>query len=104
MNMISEYEEKLSFFLKQSAIRIQLPEQDYDLFAGTNVTISGWGRLSAGGIAPLNLQYVEIPVIDREACANAYREINDVNDNMICAGLYGVGGKDACELQLSTTQ
>lgn len=76
--------------------RIQLPLQDYELDAGTNVTISGWGALSAGGISPLDLQYVEIPIVDRDICANAYRDVNAVNDNMFCAGLYGVGGQDAC--------
>lgn len=61
------------------------------------MTISGWGALQSGGPSPLNLQYVEIPVVDREICANAYRAVNPVNDNMICAGLYGQGGRDACE-------
>lgn len=74
-----------------------MPPQDSDLDAGTNVTISGWGALSSGGPSPLNLQYVEIPVVDRDICANAYRNLNDVNENMICAGLYGVGGRDACQ-------
>lgn len=50
-----------------------------------------------GGPSPLDLQYVEIPIVDREICANAYRLVNDVNENMICAGLYGVGGRDACK-------
>lgn len=71
--------------------------QDYELVAGINVTISGWGALSSGGNFPLDLQYVEIPVVDREICANAYRNVNPVNENMICAGLYGVGGRDACQ-------
>lgn len=75
-----------------------MPEQDYELDAGTNVTISGWGALSSGGNFPLDLYYVEIPVVDRDICANAYRNVNAVNENMICAGLYGVGGRDACEL------
>jgi len=76
---------------------IQLPLQDDDLDSGVNVTISGWGTLSSGGVSPLNLQYVEIPVVDRDICANAYRNVNAVNENMICAGLYGVGGRDACQ-------
>lgn len=83
------------FFL--TLCRIQLPSQDYELDAGINVTISGWGALSAGGPSPLNLQYVEIPIVDRDICANAYRNVNAVNENMICAGLYGVGGRDACQ-------
>lgn len=74
-----------------------MPQQDHDLDAGINVTISGWGALSSGGVSPLNLQYVEIPVVDRAICANAYRNVNAVNENMICAGLYGVGGRDACK-------
>lgn len=80
-----------------SQCRIQLPEQDYEIVAGTNVTISGWGALSSGGASPRDLQYVEIPIVDREICANAYRNLNPVNENMICAGLYGVGGRDACK-------
>lgn len=76
---------------------IQLPPQDSDLDSGTEVTISGWGALSAGGSFPLDLQYVQVPVVDRDVCANAYVGINAVNDNMICAGLYGEGGKDACQ-------
>src|ERR1700744_4626482 len=53
--------------------RIGLPPQAYEIDAGTNVTISGWGALAAGGPSPLDLQYVEIPIVDREICANAYR-------------------------------
>jgi len=76
---------------------IQLPQQGYELEPGENVTISGWGALSSGGPSPLDLQYVEIPVVDRGVCANAYRNVNAVNENMFCAGLYGIGGRDACQ-------
>ncbi|GLV45270.1 uncharacterized protein CBL_05370 [Carabus blaptoides fortunei] len=35
-------------------------------------TVSGWGALASGGTYPTKLQFVEIPVIDRETCQKRY--------------------------------
>lgn len=41
------------------------------------------------------LQAVEISIVDRKACKNAYPEV-PVTERMICAGVPN-GGKDSCQ-------
>ena len=54
---------------------------------------SGWGTLASGGNTPQMLQYVDVPLITNDQCAQAYGKITEA---MICAG-YPEGGKDACQ-------
>lgn len=74
-----------------------LPTQGADVTSG-DVTTSGWGQLTESNTAlPTALQIVTFPVISRSVCASAYSALGwAVTENMFCAGLLGVGGKDAC--------
>lgn len=68
--------------------------------AGGLVTVSGFGSTRPGGTEADILHYVTIPIVEQSTCVKAYKKYPGtakVNDNMICAGLYGVGGKDACK-------
>lgn len=57
--------------------------------------VYGWG-VSDRGRAVNYLRRVEMPVVDREACRDAYTSYSrTVNQNMFCAG-YAAGGRDAC--------
>jgi secreted trypsin-like serine protease len=58
---------------------------------GRIATVSGWGRTTQGGVAPLKLQKVQIPIMPQWECKLVYRK--RVTDNMFCAGR---AGRSAC--------
>ncbi|XOF34280.1 MAG: serine protease [Candidatus Electrothrix sp. YB6] len=63
---------------------------------GENLLATGWGTLSEGGVRPVDLQRVEVPLVDRTNCNDSDSYNGAVTENMLCAGLDG-GGKDACQ-------
>ncbi|XP_018572008.1 trypsin-3 isoform X2 [Anoplophora glabripennis] len=63
--------------------------------ANLTAVVTGWGATSEGGSAATTLQVVEVPVISRTDCETAYPL--RLTDRMFCAGILGVGGKDACQ-------
>jgi trypsin len=64
--------------------------------AGSLAVVSGWGVLSFGDITPSSqLQAVEVDIISRAACNDAYAAYGEITENMICAAVPG-GGKDFC--------
>lgn len=63
--------------------------------ANLTTVITGWGSTTEGGAAATTLQVVEVPVISTTDCDTAYP--SRLTDRMFCAGLLGVGGKDACQ-------
>lgn len=64
--------------------------------AGDRAVVTGWGNTKAGGIPSSKLMEVEVPVVNHEECSEAYTP-SPITDNMICAGILGVGGKDSCQ-------
>ena len=60
--------------------------------AGSETTISGWGRLSSGGQSPTMLQWTTVNVVDRDECLAAYTA--NVTVNNLCAAY---PGRDACQ-------
>lgn len=69
---------------------------------GALVTASGFGSTTSDGIGdkPDVLHFVSMPIVEQGTCLKAYKKYTGkakVTDNMICAGFYGVGGKDACK-------
>nr|AFZ78859.1 serine protease [Coptotermes formosanus] len=65
--------------------------------AGTLAIVSGWGTLSSGSNSlPSQLQAVEVDIISRSVCNDAYAIYDGITARMICAGVVG-GGKDACQ-------
>jgi len=58
--------------------------QTADVPTGGKAQTSGWGRLSAGGPIPDNLQKLEVTLYEDSVCANAYGGI--FTSNMVCAG------------------
>ncbi|KAJ8961989.1 hypothetical protein NQ314_005771 [Rhamnusium bicolor] len=80
-----------------NASAIVLPEADAPIAVGSIATVTGWGVLEPNaGTTPEILQVVEVPVVSQEDCSEAYTSY-PVTDRMFCAGLLGVGGKDACQ-------
>lgn len=85
---------------------ITLPTSDYAAANGDMLLISGWGIHVDHPDAQLsNLLYaVSVPIVDQEKCALIYNRCSDspklITDNMFCAGLLNVGGKDACSVSV----
>lgn len=76
-----------------------LPEFDYDLASNTTVWVSGWGYAFPGQTPPEHLQAVDVQTVEQQLCVDAYRVENlTITDNMFCAGAYGVGGRDSCQV------
>jgi len=50
-----------------------------------------------GGSAASILQFIEVPIVDRDTCSG--QQSRQVYDGEICAG-YDAGGKDACQVLL----
>ncbi|KAH9644501.1 hypothetical protein HF086_006034 [Spodoptera exigua] len=74
--------------------------QGFELPDNLPVVHSGWGTTSQGGLASAVLRDVQIYTINHEICASRYASLlipRRVTENMICAGLLDVGGKDACQ-------
>ena len=59
-------------------------------------TITGWGRLSSGGVSPQILQVADVPIVSNEQAQVGYPNVT-ITDDMIAAGLWGEGGVDACQ-------
>nr|ACR15995.1 serine protease 5 [Mamestra configurata] len=83
-----------------------IPGANYELADGTELVTVGWGALASGGGYPEQLQHVNINVINQQLCTERYAYLKtqpgyqnwpDITDNMLCAGILNVGGKDACQ-------
>ncbi|XP_035433879.2 trypsin, alkaline C [Spodoptera frugiperda] len=79
---------------------------NYNLADGTTVTHIGWGTLWSNGPSSQQLMHVDVEIINQKLCAERYAYLKnqpgfggwpDVTDNMLCAGILDVGGKDACQ-------
>jgi trypsin len=75
--------------LNESEIDIPKSEKDAPI-----ATTAGWGTSSEGGRVEDTLLKVDIPLVNPNACEDAYPK--EITDRMICAG-YEKGGKDSCQ-------
>ncbi|XP_052753971.1 trypsin, alkaline C-like isoform X2 [Galleria mellonella] len=74
--------------------------QSFELPDNLPVVHAGWGATSQGGSASPILQDVEIFTVNRQLCHERYQTLfprRSVTENMICAGILDVGGRDACQ-------
>ncbi|KAJ0183132.1 hypothetical protein K1T71_001108 [Dendrolimus kikuchii] len=77
---------------------ICLPASD-DLLIGENATVTGWGRLSEGGVLPSILQEVQVPIVSNERCKSMFLRAGRqefIPDIFLCAG-HERGGHDSCQ-------
>ncbi|XP_048489361.1 trypsin, alkaline C-like [Plutella xylostella] len=72
-----------------------IPPQGAQLPDGSAVTHAGWGLTTPGGKPSLLLREVTIYTVNHAECAHRYHD--ELTENMICAGILDVGGKDACQ-------
>ncbi|KAM3960825.1 trypsin, alkaline C-like [Aphomia sociella] len=64
------------------------------------VVHAGWGTTSQGGVLSEQLRDVTIYTVNNDLCRERYQTLPRpliVTNNMICAGLLDVGGRDACQ-------
>ncbi|KAG7305166.1 hypothetical protein JYU34_009192 [Plutella xylostella] len=75
---------------------ISLPWKNRRMVGGTEIVVSGWGRLKqdAKGI-PERLYDVQIPVVYRAECQAAY--ITVLTENEFCGGNFFLGGQGTCQ-------
>ncbi|KAH8384703.1 hypothetical protein KR093_005654, partial [Drosophila rubida] len=73
---------------------IKLASEDVE--AGSISTVTGWGTTSSGGKASDQLLAVDVPIVSNKECNEDYGA-GRITDSMLCAGVRGVGGKDACQ-------
>ena len=69
--------------------------QDTD-FTGQSFTVSGWGTSASNGSQNMQLQYLEVPFVSDNECADRYGN-NVITNQMICAGNFTHGGIDSCQ-------
>ncbi|KAJ8711581.1 hypothetical protein PYW08_008535 [Mythimna loreyi] len=83
-------------YVQQGAIIVQ----DFEMPEGIPVDLVGWGATELGGLPSNELREATVFIIKREICAERYNSLTvprSVTENMICASLIDVGGKDACQ-------
>ena len=80
------------------AVPACLPSTDFsgDYLNGKNLTVSGWGALSEGGLSPTVLHSVEVPGMTNAICNQPDFYNNRITDVMLCAG-YAGGEIDSCK-------
>jgi len=93
---------RLPLFYSKYVQPISLPTQNVEISANETVLVSGWGLVDYYDYdLPENLNAASVQIISRDVCAEAYKEYEDDNlfitDNMICAGIWKLGGIDACQ-------
>ncbi|KAJ2952694.1 hypothetical protein O0L34_g7037 [Tuta absoluta] len=96
----------INVILLQSALEynpivtnVNIVSQGFELPNNSPVVHAGWGHTSEGGSVSEQLRHVSIYTIDRQLCMDRYVDHPlPVTENMICAGILDVGGKDACQV------
>lgn len=91
--------------LSQKAYPVCLPSdrlRDKIIAGNNNVTVTGWGDTSFGGVSSKELQELTIPIVPLKDCNESYSKLPLVNfpkgitNLFMCAGVKE-GGKDACQ-------
>lgn len=85
----------MDFLLDDYLSPICLPNA-LDDFTGQTCVITGWGYPRIDGSTTDVLQKTSLPVWDDDDCREAYKDVNNVTERMICAG-YVEGGRGPCK-------
>nr|XP_023017904.1 venom protease-like isoform X2 [Leptinotarsa decemlineata] len=66
-------------------------------FIGTFPIVAGWGALYFDGPRSSILQFIEVPVVNRNHCVRSFGTIGVIDDKIICAGYVDNTTKDTCQ-------
>lgn len=83
--------------LSKSIQPVALPTLNQEVPEGEISVVTGWGALHEGGVLPVELQEVQVPIVGNEQCQKIYA-LYSITDRMLCAGYLGEGGKDSCQV------
>lgn len=87
-----------SLDFSESIRAIRLPSAGETISPGSRVWVTGWGDTHESfGISPTFLHFTTLPIVDNHVCASAYARHTPITTNMLCAGYYRIGGRDACQ-------
>ena len=83
--------------LGDKAVHACLPNNELsdEYFSGSNLTVSGWGRINEGGNPSYVLHKVNVPFVPNDVCNEKYQGV--IKNAMMCAGNIEDGGVDACQ-------
>lgn len=89
---------KLKSPLKLDATRQPIPmyEQDEVAVEGSNSVLTGWGATREGGSTSEVLMTVQVPIVSKKVCGEAYKDFNGIPKGQICAAI-PEGGRDTCQ-------
>lgn len=75
---------------------ITLPVYRQEFKPGSVGVVSGWGALGEDGDDPDELHFTSLKIVSNNECYKAYRDINPVTKNMMCAWIRK-GGHGTCQ-------
>lgn len=84
------------FKLDKTRQPIKIFKQNEVSLEGISATVTGWGATQEGGSTSEVLQVVEVPIVSKKSCSDAYVSYGGVPEGQICAAV-PQGGKDACQ-------
>ncbi|XP_053976587.1 trypsin-2-like [Hylaeus volcanicus] len=84
------------FKLDKTRQPIKIFKQNEESIVGISASVTGWGATREGGSTTDILQAVDVPIVSKKACNDAYKSYGGVPQGQICAAV-PEGGKDACQ-------
>ncbi|CAH0581325.1 unnamed protein product [Chrysodeixis includens] len=85
---------------------ISIAGTNYNVPDNTPVVTAGWGSQWYQGPPSQQLLHVTVNTINQQICAERYAYLKtlpgyqnwpDINNGMLCSGIFNVGGRDACQ-------
>lgn len=92
INDIAVLKVKSPIYLDETRQLIKLFEKDERAESGAAAVVSGWGDTGSGQTN--HLRMVNIPIVNKDTCNDAYKRYGGIFEGQICAG---EAGKGSCQ-------